>query len=57
MKRWAFLVAFLYALAVVALTVPVLYLAFGKKVESDLGSLSVHDLLIYCGWVAVMFIS
>jgi hypothetical protein len=55
MKRWAFLVAALYALALVALTYPVLQVALFPARPEEL--LPVFRQWVYWAWVAVMFIS
>jgi hypothetical protein len=57
MKRWALLVALLYALALVTLTLPVLYAAFGSDFKFNPYAISAGNWLIYWGWVGVMFAS
>lgn len=51
MKRWAILTVFLYALALIFLTVPVAFAAFGGWGNSNGGKLAFNDILqLYAAW-------
>jgi hypothetical protein len=59
MKRWAFLVAALYLLVLVALTVPVLHLTFGTGSDPDLSRSESIAMLAepgYWMWLAAMVV-
>ena len=51
MKRWAVLTVFLYALALLVLTMPVVFIAFGNWGIKDSGALSLKELAqLYLNW-------
>ena len=57
MKRWAFLVAVLYILALIALTIPAIWLAFVPQSWLTADHISdVATFIPYWGWLGIMFI-